>query len=361
MPTVLLNQVKAGDKLTRDVQTKLGGTLFYKGKVLMSREIEILQAFMVQSVVVETKEGSEEHQSAPPASSAKEEHASEPAAPATAFEQEYFNTVNLLKKVHRQYSPGQVFPILEIRKQLELLIGHIDEYSVLTFIPDVTDTYDYMFHNSVLSALTSYLLARWGGFKQRDWIPAALSGLFHDIGNLKVDRELLIKPGTLTASELEEIRQHTVLGYQLLKPVPAINEGVKLASLQHHERVDGSGYPLGMGGDQIHPYAKIVAIADTFHAMTLKRAYRIPMSPYLVLEEIQKESFGKLDPALVRIFIEKVTRFHNGTVVRLNDDRVGEIVFSDRNHLTRPWVSVNGTIVNLTTERQLYIKEIVKL
>lgn len=269
--------------------------------------------------------------------------------------------VELLKKVHRQYSPGEVFPILEIRKQLELLIGHIGEYNVLTFIPTVDDSYDYMFHNSVLSALTSYLLAQWGGFKQRDWIPAALSGLFHDIGNLKVDRDLLIKPLALTADEIEEIRKHTVLGYQLLKSVPAINEGVKLASLQHHERVDGSGYPLGMGGEQIHPYAKIVAIADIFHAMTLKRSYREPTSPYLVLEEIQKESFGKLDPALVRVFIEKATRFHNGTVVRLNDDRVGEIVFSDRDHLTRPWISVDGTIINLTVERQLYIKEIIKL
>jgi len=366
MPTVLLHQVKVGDKLIEDVQTKLGGTLFHKGKIIMPRELEILQAFMITSVTIEEREGAADQAPGAPTVAVKEEAAvkkslSPPTSPPTSFHHEYTSCVELLKKVHHQYSPGQAFPILEIRKQLEALIGYIDEYNVLTFSPPNMKEEDYLFHNSVLSALSCYLLAQWGGFPQRDWIPAAMSGLFHDIGNVKVDRELLYKPSSLTAEEWEEIRQHTVYGYQLLKGVPAINEGVKLASLQHHERVDGSGYPLGMGGDKIHPYAKIVAVADIFHAMTLKRFYREPTSPYLVLEEIEKESFGRLDPALVRVFIEKVTQFHNGVVVRLNDGRVGEIVFSDRNHLTRPWVSVNGTIINLTLERQYYIQEIIKL
>ena len=108
----------------------------------------------------------------------------------------------------------------------------------------------------------------------------------------------------------------------------------------------------------IHPYAKLVAISDIFNAMTMKRLYRKATSPYLVLEQIQQDSFGKLEPAYVQTFIDKVTQFHNGTIVRLSDDRIGEIIFSDRNHLTRPWVSINGTIVNLSIERQLYIEEI---
>ncbi|MNR57685.1 hypothetical protein D3C85_1785170 [compost metagenome] len=79
-----------------------------------------------------------------------------------------------------------------------------------------------------------------------------------------------------------------------------------------------------------------------------------------MLEQLHKDSFGKLDPAYVQTFIEKVTRFHNGTLVRLSDDRIGEIVFTDRNDPTRPWVSVNGSIINLSNERSLYIEEIME-
>ena len=191
-------------------------------------------------------------------------------------------------------------------------------------------------------------------------MPVALAGLFHDIGNVRIDRSILFKPTALTAAEAEEMKTHTVQGYNLLKNVAAINEGVKLTALQHHEKIDGSGYPAGLSGDKIHPYARIVAVSDIFHAMTLQRSYRKAVSPYLVLETLHKESFGKLDPVYVRAFIEKATQFHNGTVVRLSDNRIGEIVFSDRNHPTRPWVSVNGTIINLTTNHRLHIESIIQ-
>ncbi|GJM76366.1 hypothetical protein HMSSN036_85820 [Paenibacillus macerans] len=92
--------------------------------------------------------------------------------------------------------------------------------------------------------------------------------------------------------------------------------------------------------------------------MTLNRRYRKAKSPYLVLEEIRSEAFGKLDPGVVQSFVDKVTQFHNGTRVRLSDGSVGEIVFSDRNHPTRPMVSVKGEIVNLVLTRELHIEEV---
>lgn len=140
----------------------------------------------------------------------------------------------------------------------------------------------------------------------------------------------------------------------------AINEGVKLTAIQHHEREDGSGYPLGIKGDKIHLYSKIVAISDIFHAMTSDRYHKKAASPYLVLDQLFTESFGKLEPALVQTFIQKVTQFHNGVLVKLNDKRIGEIVFSDRANPTRPWVNVNGQIINLTMERSLYIQDVIQ-
>jgi HD-GYP domain-containing protein (c-di-GMP phosphodiesterase class II) len=203
-------------------------------------------------------------------------------------------------------------------------------------------------------------LAKWHGFPKNDLIPIALAGVFHDIGNVKIDSAILEKPTRLTQNELEKMKKHTLYGYQIIKTVSAVNEGVRLSVLQHHEREDGSGYPLGLKGDAIHPYAKVIAIADIFHAMTSQRQHKKPLSGYLVLEQLFNESFGKLDPAMVQTFIQKVTQFHNGTLVKLNDNAIGEIVFTDRAHPTRPMINVNGTIINLATERSLYIKEIVR-
>ncbi|REE56384.1 HD domain-containing protein [Paenibacillus taihuensis] len=358
MATVAASQVKLGDKIAQDVLTPLGSVLFHKGKVIMQREQEILHAFMVAQVTIESpidkKDGEE-------AGADKSQDGAKDAAASTksALVEQYDLTVVLLKKVFKQMASGGVaFPILEVRNQLECLLQYSQDYKLLTFASHNVPTEDYLYHKSVMSALCCYMMAQWTGLPKKDWVQSALAGLLHDIGNAKVDSNILNKPTKLTTAEVEEMKRHTVLGYQLLKNVAGLNEGVKLAVLQHHERYDGSGYPLGIGSEKIHPYAKFVAISDIFNAMTMKRAYRKASSPYLVLEQLQQDSFGKLDAAYVRTFIEKATQFHNGTIVRLNDDRVGEIVFSDRNHPTRPWVNVGGTIVNLANERQYYIEEV---
>lgn len=356
MAQVLLSRLKPGDKILQDVQTPLGNTLFHKGVVVTSREIDILQAFQVK--VVEADAADKSDKTVAPAKKEKGE-AEEEKTVVSSFQAEYEVTLQLIKRTFNNALSGQSLPILEIRQQMEKLIGLVGEYNVLTFIPSGLKEDDYWYHNSLLTGLTSYMLARWNGFASKDLVQIALAGLFHDIGNTKVDRAILFKPTALTSEEREEVRRHTVNGYQLLKSSAALNEGVKLASLQHHEREDGSGYPLGIKADKIHPYAKIVAIADTFHAMTLNKVYQKAASPYIVLEEIQKNAFGKLEPSYVRVFIERATQFHNGTVVKLSDGRSGEIVFSDRSQPTRPWVSVAGAIVNLSIERHLHIQEVI--
>ncbi|WP_219834688.1 HD-GYP domain-containing protein [Paenibacillus sp. R14(2021)] len=356
MGTVAVSQVKLGDKIAQDVLTPLGSVLFHKGKVIMPREYEILQAFLVAQVNIDVPGERKEAEEA--AMEKVLEKVKETSVKSSLMEQ-YERTVVLLKSVFAQMMSGQALPILDIRNQLEAMLQHSNEYKMLTFSPQNVPNEDYLFHKSVMSALSCFMLAQWTGLPKKDWMQSALAGLLHDVGNAKIDRNILYKPTKLSPEEVEDMKRHTLLGYQLLKNVTAINEGVKLAALQHHERFDGSGYPLGIGQDKIHPYAKFVAISDIFNAMTMKRSYRDATSPYLVLEQLLQDSFGKLDPTYVRVIIDKATQIHNGTLVRLSDNRIGEIVFSDRNHPTRPWVSINGQIVNLANERQLYIEEVI--
>lgn len=365
MPSISVTEVKPGSKIIKDVVTPLGGVLFAKGKIILPRDVEILQAFLIQQVDIEGSQAEDKYPE--PAKTAVKQAAAKTGAIVSesllaktnsTLHDEYEKMLMLIKKSYHSVAAASL-PILELRSQLEILISHLKDYHVLKFTPRVLNDDDYNYHNAVLSALTSYKIAQWCGYPQKDWMQAAFAGLLHDIGNVKVDSTLLHKPTPLNGSELEEVRRHTTYGYQLLRNVTAINEGVRLAALQHHEKVDGSGYPLRLEGNQIHFYAKIVAVADIFHAMTLEKAYRKAQSPYLVLEQILTESFGKLDPVMVQTFIQKTTDLYNGTRIRLSDGRHGEIIFTDRSNPTRPMVQVEGTIVNLMIERDLFIQEII--
>lgn len=359
MAIVPVSQIKLGDRVGDQVLTKRGNVLFDKGVVISAQELEILKAFLIQSVNIEAKGSKPSTEGQEEAGQAKEELPSSAEALLAPFVDEYETLLALCRKVMLQSASGAPIPILDIRTALEALLLHIDHYNILTFTPKNAELREYFLHGSIMIALTSFQLAKWHQFSSKDLMPIALGGLLHDIGNVKIDAAILEKKTKLTGAETEEMRKHTVNGYQILKGVAGINEGVKLCALQHHEREDGSGYPLGLKSDQIHPYAKVVAVADIFHAMTSNRYHKKATSPYLVLEQLQNEAFGKLDPALVQTFIKRVTQFHNGTIVRLNDGRIGEIVFSDRNHPTRPWVNINGTIVNLTVERSYYIQDVI--
>lgn len=373
MTSVSILDLKPGVKLVKNVHTPLGGLLFHKEKVLLPRDLEILEAFLVEYVeigqvgdkVIHTKEKASNERKL---TVTEKVHAisSNPLAQdptslksTTSFVEEYDKLISIIKRAYPSVAAAGI-PIYEIRNQLDNVIHYIKDYSVISFQPRVLNDYDYMYHNAVLCALSSYKLAEWIGLPKKDWMQAAFAGLFHDIGNVKVDPTILFKPTALTLSEIAEIREHTKTGYHLLKNVTAINEGVRLAALQHHEKVDGTGYPLGVQSNSIHIYSRIVGIVDIFHAMTLNKAYRKGQSPYLVLEQINTESFGKLDPKLVQTFIKKVTEFNNGVVVRLSNDQIGEIVFSNSNEPTRPMVSIGQDIINLEQQRHLYIVEIIK-
>lgn len=354
MPVISTMQAKVGDRLATDVQTALGSVLMEQGRALSDRDLEILQAFLIPNVDI-LREGLEQTESDLESSEA----AAAQDVKLSSLQQQFLDMEKLLKRTFSMVSSGQKIPVLDIRNRLSALLDHRDEYNVLTFLlPPYSGVPDVLVRNSVLCALTSYQLAKWNKFPEKDLVQIALAGLLHDIGNVRIDEALLRKPTRLTNDELQEIRQHTIHGFRMLENVTGLNQGVWMTALQHHERIDGSGYPMKVKGDKIHPYAKIIMIADMYHAMTSNRTYRKAESPYLVLEELYSGSFGKLEPVYVQTFIERTTQFHNGVMVRLNDGRIAEIVFTDRNNPTRPMVSVNGHFINLAQQRQMFICEV---
>ncbi len=136
-----------------------------------------------------------------------------------------------------------------------------------------------------------------------------LSAPMHDIGKIGIPDHILLKPGKLTTEEFEVIKQHTIIGYEILRDSPSkyLKMGAEIA-LGHHEKYDGSGYPQGLGGEDIPLTARIVAVADVFDALTSRRCYKPAWRDQDVLSLLVNESRKHFDPQCVDAFLSQIDR-----------------------------------------------------
>ncbi len=278
-----------------------------------------------------------------------------------AIQESFEKAVSTLKNLMIRVQGGNNIPVMEVREVVTPIITEFQQQpQVLLSLRRFARMDSYTYEHAIAVGIISYMIAKWIKVPEKEWMQVALAGTLLDIGKTKIDRRILQKPGKLTDDEFEEIKKHTVYGYQIIKASHGLSEGVALAALQHHEREDGSGYPLGLPGSKLHLYSKIVAVADVYHAMCSDRIYQKALSPYEVVEQLVQDSFGKLDPTIVRTFVDGITQFAVGTIVELSDGTIGKIVFTDRNHPTRPMVEAKGRIVNLVESRHLAILRVLE-
>lgn len=361
MPIVDVKKLANGSKLAEEVYNSLGGLLFTKGTPLYEKEIEILDAFMIKQVLIE--DGNAEP--AEPKVGQVEEKVT-PKVTVNLVEkpsfQEHFNeAVSKLKNLLIRVQGGDNIPVMDVREVVSPILAQFQEHpQVLLSLRRYAGMDSYAYEHAIAVGIISYMIARWIKVPEKEWMQVALAGTLLDVGKTKIDRRLLQKPGKLTPEEFEEMKKHTVYGYQIIKASHGLSEGVALAALQHHEREDGSGYPLGLPGNKLHLYSKIVAVADVYHAMCSDRVYQKAKSPYMVVEQLVQDSFGKLDPLIVHAFVDGITQFAVGTVVELSDGTIGKIVFTDKKHPTRPMVETGGQIINLAESRIVSIVKVLE-
>lgn len=216
---------------------------------------------------------------------------------------------------------------------------------------------DLTFAHCMNVALISNILAGWLNMSKEDIETATLCGLLHDIGKLAIPDQIIKKPSKLTAEEYEIVKTHTIEGYHILKD-QNINVHIKNAALMHHERCDGSGYPFGITGNKIDPFAKIVSIADVYDAMTAARVYRGPLCPFKVIDIFEKEGLQKYEAAYILKFLENVVMTYMNNRVRLSDGTEGDIVYINHAHLSRPMIKSGGRFIDLSAVPELSIEEI---
>ncbi len=229
---------------------------------------------------------------------------------------------------------------------------------VFDMLHSMRDFDDEIYLHSVNVALISNVLGRWMNFTERELDTLTLCGLLHDIGKLLIPPEIIKKPTALSDTEHETLMTHPLRGYNILRGQKA-NIHVQMSAMMHHERCDGSGYPLGIKGDQIDRFAKIIMVADVYEAMTAARLYRGPLCPFEVISIFESEGLAKFDTRTVMTFLEHINQTYLNNNVRLNDQSEGVIIMMNRTSLSRPVIQIGGDrFVDLSREHDLYIEAI---
>ena len=219
---------------------------------------------------------------------------------------------------------------------------------------------DYTYHHSVSVAVYAVIVGREMGFTTSDLELLATAGLCHDLGKSKIPIEVLNKPSRLTDEEFDLIKTHPRMGYEMLYNNPKIPVAVRQSVLCHHENENGTGYPAGLTGEKIHPFAKIIHAVDVYDALTSRRVYKEPNTPSEAMEYLMGGCETLFDRDVVGIMLDAIPAYPPGIEVKLSDGSSG-IVMEHTADVLRPKVKLYSTsqVVDLSQDedyRQVYIE-----
>ncbi len=209
---------------------------------------------------------------------------------------------------------------------------------------------EYTFKHSVDVGTMASLLSVQLGKSEKFVQDIMIAGILHDIGKSKIPPEILNKPGKLTDKEFRIIQNHPVFSYQILRDCRNVSEEIRQAVINHHENIDGSGYPRKLFADSIGEMAKIIAISDVFDALVTKRVYKPAKTPAQAIEMMFSMG-NKFDIRIFRMFLSQVNAYPNGSVVTLSNNQVCKVVAQNNDYPLRPIVMdlTTKNIVDLST------------
>lgn len=340
MRLVATNQVKAGERLGKPIYDLEGRPLLRKGAKLTDRLIQRLINLGIYQIYIEDErtEGIE-----------YEEVISERTRRKAiqTIKKEFTNIADEMKL--KKVINGDRLSV-DFSKVVQAILSDIkSNKDALSILSDVYIYDNYIFTHSLNVTVYTLGLAVKLGFNERQLLEIGFGALLHDVGKMAIPAEILNKPGKLTDEEFELIKTHPEVGFNMLRKLPNISLLTAHCALQHHERINGSGYPFGLKGDEIHEYAKIIGIADVFDAVTSHRSYRKPMLPHEALELLYTGVGTLYDMKYIQEFNQTIAVYPIGLTVTLSDGRVGIVVKQNKSITTRPVVRIiqeNGVNIN---------------
>jgi len=326
----------------KEIRSEFGGVLIPPGTELNRRLITQLNNMDIKKINVKTKKEIEKKVN-------KKKIARE------KYQQNLENFSETYKKAY--YMKKIDFKtVRSLSEEAMEISSYLDLGDTLKITRDIDNyTYSHSLHVGILANK----FGKWLHLNETRLCNLTTAALLHDIGKSRIKKELLTKSESLTVEEYEEVKKHSQYGYQLLKKSGRFSKSIMAGVLTHHERHDGSGYPLGLKAEKIPLFGRIIGICDTFDAVTTDRPYQKAVSPFAAVK-MMEEDFNSFDHRLKSLFIEKIPYSLIGDQVELSSGELASIVFINPVHPESPIVKIGDDYIDLNDESGLSIKSLVK-
>ncbi|NLB77789.1 MAG: HD-GYP domain-containing protein [Clostridiaceae bacterium] len=320
MQKLSLNEVRAGMKLVKDVVLDDGRILLLKGFTIKPRYLNKLKVYTVPFIyveddIVELEEISEER----------------------VYEDAFSNIKDIMESIRYD----EKVDIEELKETVDDMVQHIlNDDMVFMTLTGIRDIDNYTFLHSVDVCIYSVITAKALNINNNDIYELALAAILHDVGKCKIPLSILNKPGKLTTEEFEVMKHHSIKGFEIVGQMPGISERIARVICQHHEKWDGSGYPLGLKNYDIELWARIISISDVYDALTANRVYRKRFMPHEAAEYLMANNESQFDPRILQSFINNIAIYPQDIIVLLNTGEVARVLPAKGMASMRPKVSV---------------------
>jgi putative nucleotidyltransferase with HDIG domain len=253
----------------------------------------------------------------------------------------YYALVNFTLESFKRYKEDNHLNISRMSERIKQLIDMVKSSrdAILRYPEFVYPSENYMYVHSVNSAILALAIGELMKLPPHRMIELGLAALLHDIGMLKLPDAVYLKEDDLSDKEFQLIRAHTTLGYKILKGF-SVSEEIALAAEEHHERLDGSGYPKALSGDKISLYSRIVAVVCSYDAITSKRMFKKQNNAHSAVMELLKGRNKRYDEQVIRSLIVCASAYPLGSVVLLSDESIGRVTKTNPESPRFPFVQV---------------------
>lgn len=363
-----------GKRLLHNIVNATGLMLFPENTVLTEGHIEKLEKFRINpyDILVEEVKEPEELAKPPVAEGRQAERPAESDSPNAAGGKAgtavitRADTGELVKRADAKLrdierlilNTGKI-PLTEVEEHvLPTLMEATQNRNVYKLFADLRAEEDYRFKHSIGVAFMSAVLGRWLGMDEKEVALLATAASLSDIGTIKLPSSLVNKTSELLPHEHEIMKQHTTLGYDMLKQ-SGVEERIAIVALRHHEREDGSGYPAKLKGPEIDRFSKIVALSDVYLAMVSERPQRPALPFHQVIHNLHGDIVrSRFDSATGMTFLNRLMSAQVGSDVMLTDGRTGKIVLIHPNYPTRPLIALEDGFIDLSKTDSIQMKEV---
>ena len=281
---------------------------------------------------------------------------------ALPIDERHKKIINETKEIFSDLVDLETVAIETVEKNVKkMLPDMIRNNDVMMRLSQLEKSDAHTFEHSLRVSILASNIAKWLDYDGKHIEEVAQAGLLFDIGKMKLPQYILNKEEEERTEEEEMIyRKHPQLGYNVLLRTEGVLSSVKYAALQHHERMDGSGFPLRLKAGQIHEYAKIIMVCDVFDKLITDPPQGKGLSKMEAAEYLNWNTNSSFDARIVYVLIKKISEYMLGKKAVLNTGEVGKIIYVNVNHPTRPTLQVGDRIVDLVKEKKLKIVKIIE-